>query len=261
MRLLFLGDVFGRPGRNAVAKLAPRLQRDEQVDITVINAENAASGSGVTPEVARELLQHAQLLTSGNHIWSKREILDYLDRRDSRLLRPLNYPPGAPGRGTAVIRHEGKTLGVVNLEGRTFMKALDDPFRAADEAVAALQAEGVRCILVDMHAEATSEKWSMGRHLDGRVSCVVGTHTHVQTADERILPRGTAFLTDAGMCGPFDSIIGVRVEQALPRMLTQRPQKFEPAEHDVWLQGVLVDIDDETGRATAIRRVREHLPE
>lgn len=259
MRVLFLGDVFGKPGRRAVERLVPRLVRDEAVDVTVLNAENAAAGSGVTPEIARELLAHGQLLTSGNHIWSKREIVPYLDRPDARLLRPLNYPPPAPGRGFEVIHHGGFTLGVVNLEGRVFMKDLDDPFRAADAAIAALEAEGVRSILVDMHCEATSEKWAMGRYLDGRVSAVIGTHTHVQTADERILPKGTAFLTDAGMCGPFDSIIGVRVDQALERMLTQRPNRFEPAENDVWLQGAIVDIDDATGRATAIRRVREQL--
>lgn len=261
MRVLFLGDVFGKPGRLAVERLVPGLVRDESVDVTVINAENAAAGSGVTPDIAKELLKNAQLLTSGNHIWSKREILPYLDKPDARLLRPLNYPPPTPGRGWEVIRHGAFTLGVVNLEGRVFMKDLDDPFRAADEAIAALEAEGVRNILVDMHCDATSEKWAMGHYLDGRVSAVIGTHTHVQTADERILPKGTAFLTDAGMCGPFDSIIGVRVDQALTRMLTQRPMRFEPAEKDVWLQGAIVDIDDATGRATAIRRVRKHLPD
>ena len=259
MRLLFLGDVFGKAGLGAVRALVPSLQREEQVDVTVVNAENVAAGSGVTADLANALLQHADLLTSGNHIWSKREIAPYLDAPTSRLLRPMNYPPPAPGRGVAVVRKGAFTLGVVNLEGRTFMKALDDPFRAADEALKQLEADGVRCILVDMHAEATSEKWAMGHHLDGRVSAVIGTHTHVQTADERLLKRGTAFLTDAGMCGPFDSIIGMKVEGALERMRTQRHAKFEPAEGDVWLQGAIVNIDDQTGRAVAIRRVRRRM--
>lgn len=259
MRLLFLGDVFGKPGRTAVDRLVPGLQARERIDVTVINAENAAAGSGVTPDIARELLRHAQLLTSGNHIWAKREINDYLAAPDAKLLRPMNYPPGAPGRGWTVVQHGAFQLGVVNLEGRVFMKTLDDPFRAADEAIAALQARGVKAILVDMHCDATSEKWSMGHYCDGRVSAVIGTHTHVQTADERLLKGGTAFLTDAGMCGPQDSIIGVKKELALERMLTQRPARFDPAEGDVWLHGAIVEIDDETGKARSIRRVREHL--
>jgi len=261
MRLLFLGDVFGKAGLAAVRALVPALQAEEAVDVTVVNAENVAGGSGLTPDQAKELLTVADLLTSGNHIWSKREILPYLDAPGAPLLRPQNYPAPAPGRGVAVVRKGPFALGVVNLEGRTFMKQLDCPFRAADAAVTQLEAEGVRCILVDMHAEATSEKWAMGRHLDGRVSAVVGTHTHVQTADERILAGGTAFLTDAGMCGPFDSVIGMKAEGALERFLTQRHAKYEPAEREVWLQGVLVDVDEATGRATAIRRVRRpHLP-
>jgi metallophosphoesterase (TIGR00282 family) len=259
MRLLFLGDVFGKPGRAAVERLVPDLQAREKIDVTVVNAETAAAGSGVTPEIVKELLKHAQLLTSGNHIWARREVYSLLDAPEPKLLRPMNYPPGSPGRGWTVVQHGPFQLGVVNLEGRIFMKPLDDPFRAADEAVAELGKLGVRCILVDMHCEATSEKWAMGHHLDGRVSAVIGTHTHVQTADERLLKKGTAFLTDAGMCGPFDSVIGMKVEGAMDRMLTQRPARYEPAENDVWLQGAIVDIDETTGRATAIRRVREHL--
>lgn len=260
MRLLFLGDVFGKPGREAVTQLVPDIVREERVDVVVINAENAASGSGLTPDMARELLRHAQLLTGGNHIWARREILDYLDREDARVIRPMNYPQGAAGRGFTIVRHGEHTLGVINLEGRVFMKPLDDPFRAADEAVEALQAQGVRSILVDVHAEATSEKAALAYYLDGRVSAVIGTHTHVQTADERVLPQGTAFLTDAGMCGPQDSIIGVKKELALARMLTQRPGRFEPAESEIWVNGALVDIDARTGRATDIRRVQRRLP-
>jgi len=261
MRVLFLGDVFGKPGRKAVSQLAPVLQEREGVDVVIVNAENAAAGSGVTPEIADALLRHCQLLTSGNHIWSKKEILPYLDAPGSRLLRPLNYPPPAPGQGCAVVRHGEHVLGVVNVEGRVFMKPLDDPFRAADAAVQALQDQGVRCILVDVHADATSEKWAMGHFLDGRVSAVVGTHTHVPTADERLLAKGTAFITDVGMCGPYESIIGVQAGQALERMRTQRHSKFEPADRDVRLNGVIVDIDAGTGRAVGIRRVHERVPD
>jgi metallophosphoesterase (TIGR00282 family) len=260
MRLLFLGDVFGKPGRTAVDQLAPRIIRDERIDLTVINVENMAAGSGVTPDMAKAMLVHGQLLTSGNHIWARKEIFEYLDQPGSKLLRPLNYPPGAPGRGWGIAERGEHRLGVVNLEGRVFMKTLDDPFRAADAAIDELKTAGVTCILVDMHCDATSEKWAMGHYLDGRVSAVIGTHTHVQTADERVLSKGTAFLTDAGMCGPFDSIIGMDTETAMNRMLTQRPFRMEPAEKDVWLQGAIVDIDAATGKATGIRRIREHLP-
>lgn len=263
MKVLFLGDVFGKPGRQAVQRLVPRLIARDGIDLVVANAENAAAGVGVTPELADELLAaEVDLLTSGNHIWSKREIGPYLDAPESRLLRPANYPPGAPGRGRAVIATpDGRRLGVVNLEGRVFMKALDDPFRAAVAEIDALHAEGVKAILVDMHCEATSEKNAMGWFLDGKVSAVLGTHTHVQTADARVLPGGTAFVTDVGMCGPWDSVIGVRKELVLERFATQRHVGFEPARRDVWLQGALVDIDEETGRARGIVRVQEQLEE
>jgi metallophosphoesterase (TIGR00282 family) len=257
MRLLFLGDVFGSAGRVAVEKVAPRLVHDEAIDIAVFNVENATGGSGISPDHTKLLLKHAQLLTSGNHIWAKKEIFPYMDAPGSRLIRPMNYPPGAPGQGWAVAENGPHRLGVINIEGRVFMKNLDDPFRAADEAIAKLREAGVTCIFVDFHCEATSEKWAMGHYLDGRVSAVIGTHTHVQTADARVLKGGTAFLTDAGMCGPFDSIIGMRTEGALQRMLTQRTAKIEPGENDVWVQGAIVDIDSTTGKATAIRRVQE----
>jgi metallophosphoesterase (TIGR00282 family) len=261
LKILFLGDVFGKPGRQAVQRLVPRLIAKEGLDLVVANAENSASGAGVTPESADELLAaEVDLLTSGNHIWSKREIVPYLERRDSLLLRPANYPPGSPGRGRAIVSTpDGRKLGVVNLEGRVFMKALDDPFRVALEEIAALRAEGARIILVDMHCEATSEKNAMGWFLDGKVSAVLGTHTHIQTADARVLPGGTAFVTDVGMCGPWDSVIGVRKELVLERFVTQRPVGFEPAKRDVWLQGAIVDVDDESGRARSIARVQERL--
>ncbi len=255
--------MFGKPGRQAVQRLVPRLIAREKVDLVVANAENSASGIGVTPDSAEELLAaEVDLLTSGNHIWAKREILPYLERPGSRLLRPANYPPGAPGRGHAVISTpDGRKLGVLNLEGRVFMKAIDDPFRAALEGVEALRAEGATAILVDMHCEATSEKNAMGWFLDGKVAAVLGTHTHVQTADARVLAGGTAFQTDVGMCGPWDSIIGVKKELVLERFLSARPVSFEPAKRDVWLQGALVDVDDETGLARGIARVQERMEE
>jgi metallophosphoesterase (TIGR00282 family) len=216
---------------------------------------------GVTPELADELLAaEVDLLTSGNHIWAKREIVPYLERPGSKLLRPANYPPGTPGRGSAVVSTpDGRKLGVLNLEGRVFMKNLDDPFRVAEAELAALREAGARAVLVDVHCEATSEKAALAWYLDGRVSAVLGTHTHVQTADERILPGGTAFLTDVGMCGPCDSIIGMKKDLVLERFLTQRPMPFEAARRDVWLQGAIVDVDEETGKARSIVRVQERL--
>jgi metallophosphoesterase (TIGR00282 family) len=261
VKILFLGDVFGKPGRQAVAARVPKLIVREALDLVVANGENAAAGAGITPDLVEELLAaEVNLLTSGNHIWAKREIVPLLERPEARLLRPANYPPGTPGRGRAIVETpDGRKLGVLNLEGRVFMKNLEDPFRVAEEEVAALRAEGARAILVDVHCEATSEKAALAWYLDGKVSAVIGTHTHVQTADERILPGGTAFLTDAGMCGPHDSIIGMKKELVLERFLTQRPAGFEPARRDVWLQGAIVDVDEETGKARSIVRVQERL--
>jgi metallophosphoesterase (TIGR00282 family) len=263
LKVLFLGDVFGKPGRQAVQRLVPRLIARLGPDLVIANAENASSGVGVTPDAADELLAaEIDLLTAGNHVWTKREIGPYLAAPGCRMIRPANYPAGAPGRGRAVVpTPDGRKLGVVNLEGRVFMKALDDPFPAALAEVAALKAEGCRAILVDFHAEATSEKTAMGHHLDGKVSAVVGTHTHVQTADERLLPGGTAFISDVGMCGPRDSVIGVRKELVLERFLTQRPVAFEPAKKDVWVNAVLIEIDDATGLARSIARIQEKLEE
>jgi len=263
LKILFLGDVFGKPGRQAVQRLVPRLIAREGLDLVIANAENAASGIGVTPDSAEELLAaEVDLLTSGNHIWAKREIVPYLDKPGARLLRPANYPPGSPGKGWAVIETpDGRKLGVLNLEGRVFMKALDDPFRAALEGIEALRAGGAKAILVDMHCEATSEKNAMGWFLDGKVAAVLGTHTHVQTADARVLPGGTAFVTDVGMCGPWESVIGVKKELVLERFLSARPVSFEPAKRDVWLQGAIVEIDDGTGLARRIARVQEKLEE
>lgn len=262
MKFLFLGDVFGTPGRRAVRATLPRLIARHGVDLVIANAENVAGGAGVTAESARELLEaECNLLTSGNHIWTKREAVRFLEAQPDKLLRPINYPAGTPGRGwTVLATPDGRKLGVLNVEGRVFNpRSLDDPFVAAEAAVQEIR-KVTRCIFVDMHCEATSEKNAMGAFLDGKVSAVLGSHTHIQTADERILPGGTAFITDVGMVGPMDSIIGVRKELALQRFRTQRPVSFEPAKNDVWVQGAVVDLDEATGRARAIVRVQEKLP-
>jgi metallophosphoesterase (TIGR00282 family) len=262
LKVLFVGDIVGKPGRAAVRHFLPLLRERHALDLCVGNSENSAGGAGITPDSAEDLLAAGlDLLTGGNHTWAKREIVPYLERDGSRQLRPANYPAGAPGRGHAVVAaRDGRKLGVLNLEGRLFMKSLDCPFRAADRLVEELRRE-TPCILVDMHCEATSEKGAMGHYLDGRVSAVLGTHTHVQTSDERLLGGGTAFQTDVGMCGPWDSVIGVRKEAAIDRFISGRPTPFETARGEAVLQGAIVDIDDRTGRALSIERIRERLAE
>ncbi|MBN3037862.1 MAG: TIGR00282 family metallophosphoesterase [Candidatus Omnitrophica bacterium] len=259
MKIIFLGDIVGRPGRDAIRILLPVLKKKHGIDVAIANAENAAGGSGITPQIAEELFGYGlNILTSGDHIWKKREVLDILDT-EVRVLRPANYPKGSPGRGHAVIELDNhKKIGVINLEGRVFMSSLDCPFKVAQEAVAELEKE-TPVILVDMHAEATSEKIALGWFLDGSVSAVLGTHTHVQTADERILPGGTAYITDLGMTGPYDSVIGRKVEQILARFLTQMPVRFEMASENVQLHGVILDIDEKTGKAKSIERLQKKL--
>jgi 2',3'-cyclic-nucleotide 2'-phosphodiesterase len=260
MNLLFIGDVFGRPGRKAVQTLVPRLRREMQVDFCIANAENAAAGSGITQETADELFSAGvDVLTGGNHTWDKREGLSVIEN-ELRCLRPANYPDGVPGRGVGVYPCGGEKIAVVNLLGRVFLQNVDCPFAAADRILESL-ASVTSLILVDMHAEATSEKIALGWYLDGRASVVVGTHTHVQTADERILPRGTAYMTDAGMTGPHDSIIGVRTELALEKLRTHLPVRFQPAEGDVKLHALWVRIDPATGRALQVRRIQRGLDE
>ena len=261
MKVLFLGDIFGSAGRRAVKHFVPRLRKEQGIDLCVGNSENSAGGAGVTIDGAEELLASGlDLLTGGNHVWDKREINSYLDRPNGKQLRPANYPEGAPGRGHTIIEDaRGRKLGVLNLEGRVFMKALDCPFRAADRLVAELKKE-TPVILVDMHCEATSEKNAMGQYLDGRVSAVLGTHTHIQTSDNRVLRGGTAYATDVGMCGPWDSVIGMKKEHMIARFLTARHAPFEPAQDEVYLQGALLELDDETGQAKSIVRIQERLP-
>ncbi|HPW17151.1 MAG TPA: TIGR00282 family metallophosphoesterase [Candidatus Aminicenantes bacterium] len=251
--VLFLGDIVGRPGRRAMDKFLPALVQKYRPALVVANGENAAGGSGMTEEIGKDLFMHVDVLTSGNHIWDKKEALAYLER-EPRLLRPANYPAVNPGRSSYVFRTaDGVKAAVLNLQGRVFMEPIDCPFKRADEEVAALRAE-TPVIVVDFHAEATSEKQALGWHLDGRVSAVVGTHTHVPTADERVLPKGTAYITDAGMAGGRDAVIGIAREPALQRFLTSRPQRFEPSRDGLFLSGVFIRIDPGTGRALSITR-------
>jgi len=262
MKILFIGDVVGSPGRRAIKALLPKLQKEYGLDFTVVNAENAAGGSGITSQVAEELFAcGVDVLTSGDHIWKKKEIFELLSA-ETRILRPANYPSGSPGSGYAAYktRLAKHTVGVVNVNGRVFMPALDCPFKAVSAAVENLIKE-TRIILVDVHAEATSEKIAMGWYLDGKVSAVIGTHTHVQTADERILPQGTAYLSDAGMTGPCDSVIGRDTASVIERFLTCIPVKFDVAEENIQLQGAVVDVDESTGRARSIVRVQRKLNE
>ncbi|MBN1829476.1 MAG: TIGR00282 family metallophosphoesterase [Deltaproteobacteria bacterium] len=259
MKILFIGDIVGKPGRRAVKTKLPSLVTGCDIDLVVANCENAAGGYGVTKEIATELLNSGiDVLTSGNHIWDKKEVRDFIDDCD-RLLRPLNYPPGTPGRGSVVARTCGdRPAAVLNIEGRVFMRSLDCPFRAASQEISDLK-KASKIIIVDVHAEATSEKEALGWYLDGTVSAVVGTHTHVQTADERVLPGGTAYITDVGMTGARDSILGMRKEGVLERFLTCAPNRFEVANHDVWLQGVVVDVDEESGLSRSIERISLHI--
>jgi len=259
MRILFIGDIVGEPGRRALKELLPVVVKKQKIDFVTVNAENVAGGSGITPAMADEIFSYGiDVITSGDHIWKRKEILDYI-QTEKRLLRPANYPPGAPGFGSTVVESgSGTKVGVINLIGRVFMQPLECPFRAAKQEVDKLK-DKARVIIVDMHAEATSEKIALGYFLDGIVSAVVGTHTHVQTADEKVLPGGTAFISDAGMTGPFDGVIGRKKEQILARFLTQMPTKFEMAEGDIQLHGVIIDIDEKTGRANSIRRIQEKL--
>jgi len=256
MKILFIGDVVGKPGRRAVATLVPRLREEYRIDFVIANGENSAHGAGLTASTVDALLSSGvEVITSGDHIWDQKEAVEVVER-EPRLLRPLNYPPPAPGRGSIVIHDAGRpTVGVINLIGRVFMPNTDCPFRAAEAEVARLRQQ-TNIIIVDLHAEATSEKIAMGRFLDGKVSAVIGTHTHVATADEQILPNGTAYISDAGMCGPHDSVLGRDVAAVVRRFLTQMPQKLEVAEHGVALCGVIVDVDENTGRSRAIERIR-----
>ena len=259
MRVLLVGDIVGSPGREAVKKIVPKLRRERSIDFVIANAENIAGGSGLTPETVDELLQNKiDVITSGDHVWKKKEIYERISE-DKRILRPANYPETCPGSGMTVIpAGSGEKAAVINLLGRVFMGPIDCPFTATEREIGRIN-RITKIILVDMHAEATSEKIAMGRFLDGRVSVVFGTHTHVQTADEKIFPNGTGYITDLGMTGPQDSIIGRRHDAVVEHFLTLMPKKFEIADKDVELQGAIANIDDESGKCLSIERVREKL--
>jgi metallophosphoesterase (TIGR00282 family) len=255
VRVLFIGDIVGKAGRTTLAALLPQLIGAREVDFVIANAENAAGVAGLTPSVADELLDlGVDLLTSGNHIWRKKEIEPYLET-SRRVLRPANYPPGVPGRGHGIMTTpSGIPVGVINLQGRVFMSPLDCPFRVADELIEQLSKTTAN-IIVDFHAEATSEKQALSWYLNGRVSAVIGTHTHVQTADEQIRPSGTAYITDVGMVGATDSVIGIKKEEAIAQIITQTPKRFTAAKNKRQLQAVLFDVSPETGRTEAIERI------
>jgi metallophosphoesterase (TIGR00282 family) len=259
MRVLFIGDIVGSPGRQAVKELLPVLEKEFNLDFVIANAENAAGGSGITGRIAEELFAAGiDVLTTGDHIWKKREVFEFINQEE-RLLRPVNFPAGAPGQGAGVFKAKNSAkVGVVNVNGRVFMEALDCPFKTAYQAQEKIAKE-TKVIIVDIHAEATSEKVALGWFLDGKVSGVLGTHTHIQTADERILPQGTAYITDVGMAGPYDSVIGRRREDVLQRFLTAVPVRFEVAGENVQLHGVVLDIDENTGRANSIVRIQRKI--
>ena len=260
MKILFIGDVVGEPGREAVKKLLPALREEYSADLVVANGENAAAGAGLTPRIADELFKSGcDVLTSGDHIWDRGEIREYIEK-SSILLRPANFPDGAPGKGFCVVESSsGEKVGIINLLGRVFMRYnVNCPFREVKKIIENIKREA-RVILVDMHAEATSEKIALSWFIDGQVSAMVGTHTHVATADEAILPGGTAYITDLGMTGPHDSVIGQNKDRIVEHFLTSMPSKFEVATKDVRLNGVVIDIDEATGKAKAITRVQRKL--
>jgi len=254
--LLFIGDIVGRPGRDLLRHGLSALASHHNVDLIIVNVENAASGHGITPDIANDLFEYGvHVMTGGNHTWDKKDIFPYIAKQP-RMIRPANYPDGAPGLGRYVARAEnGVKVGVINAMGRVFMTPLDDPFRVVLEEINLVRADGAQLVFVDFHAEATSEKVAMGWHLDGKVTAVVGTHTHVQTADERVLPKGTAYITDVGMTGPHDSVIGVDRTAIVHRFLSAMPQRFETASENPRLNGVVVQADETTGFATSITRI------
>ena len=259
VNILFIGDIVGEPGRKAVKQLLPGLRKRFAVDAVVANGENSAGGSGITPRTAEEIFSAGvDVMTSGDHLWDQKEVVELLER-EPRFLRPANYPPGTVGQGGGVFKIPGRgTLGVINIQGRVFMPDLDNPFSVAPAEVERLRQQ-TSVIIVDMHAEATSEKIALARMLDGRASAVIGTHTHVQTADEQVFPGGTAFLCDAGFTGPHESVLGREIEPVIARFVTHTPQRFGVAKARVYLQGAVIDVDEITGRARRIQRVSEPL--
>ena len=260
MKILFIGDIVGEPGRRAVNAILPRLRRAEETDVVIANGENSAGGSGITPHIAEELFASGvDIITCGDHLWDQKEVIGLL-QNESRFLRPLNYPQGTPGQGSVIYQANNRPpIAVINLQGVTFMANLDNPFVRVRAEVDRLR-QKTSVIFIDFHAEATSEKAALARMLDGQVSAIIGTHTHVQTADEQIFPGGTAFLSDAGFTGPHESVIGREIEPVVKRFLTLQPQRFAVATGNIKMQGAMVEIDAQSGRATHIKRVSEAVP-
>jgi len=260
LKILFIGDIFGRPGRTIVKDRLPEIRKQHSIDLVIANCENAAAGFGITPPLAEELFDLGiDVMTTGNHVWDKREIIEYFQMADGnphsparRLLRPANFSQGLPGWGVYEGQKNGVAYAVVNLQGRVFMGSSDDPFRYVDKLLEQIKA---KIVFVDFHAEASSEKVAFGWYLDGRATAVVGTHTHIPTADETVLPKGTAYITDVGMTGPYDSVIGVKKELVIEKFLNGMPSRFEAANGDVRLCAVVVDCDNQTGRATSVERL------
>ncbi|MDI6732430.1 MAG: TIGR00282 family metallophosphoesterase [Planctomycetota bacterium] len=261
VNILVIGDIVGRPGRLSIKEILPHLIKKEQIHFCVANGENAAGGSGITPQIATELFSYGiNVITSGDHIWKKKEIIDYINKTPT-LLRPANYPPESAGNGYGVFiinSNPDVKICVINLQGRVFMPPSDCPFHTIDNIISSMPSD-TKIILVDMHTEATSEKVAMGWHLNGKVSCVFGTHTHIQTADESILSNGTAYITDVGMCGPYDSIIGRRTDRVLSAFITGMPATFDVAKSDIRVSGIILTIDSETGKTIRIKRISERL--
>lgn len=256
VKILFIGDIIGEPGRKILARTLGGLIKSEGIELVVANGENAAGGFGITPKIAKELFdQGIDVITSGNHVFDKKEIIDYI-KKENRLLRPANYPEGVVGTGSIIVETKSyDKVGIIHLMGRIFMLPIDCPFRTAKLEIARMKKE-TRCIVIDFHAEATSEKMALGWYLDGEVSAVIGTHTHVQTADEVVLPKGTAYITDVGMTGPINSVIGIRKEEAIDKFLTQTPRRFEIAGGPSLLSGIIIEIDPLEGLAKSIRRIQ-----
>lgn len=256
LNILFIGDIYGNPGRKAVKEFVPKLKKEHQIDFCIANGENSAAGSGITYSIAQELYKAGiDCITMGNHTWSKKEILNFIDSEDN-IVRPANYPANVPGRGYTIIKSNGKELAVLNLMGRVYMDSIECPFLTADRVIKEIK-EKTKVVFVDMHAEATSEKIALAWYLDGRVCCVAGTHTHVQTADERILPFGTSLISDVGMTGPYDGIIGVERDLIIERFITRMPQKFEVAKGKIQFSAIYLEVDDKTGQCLKIERISE----
>ncbi|MBU7005247.1 TIGR00282 family metallophosphoesterase [Phosphitispora fastidiosa] len=254
MRILMIGDIFGRPGRKAVRENLSSIKQELKLDMIIANGENASGGNGITPATANELFDYGiDVLTMGNHVWDKKEILGHI-QKEPRIIRPANYPPGTPGRGYGIFNINGVNVGVINLSGLVYLLNLDCPFRTVEQILNEIN-DLTNIIIVDFHAEATSEKIALGWYLDGKVTAVAGTHTHVQTADERILPGGTAYITDLGMTGPLNSIIGVKIDIALKKFITQMPVRFESADGPFQFNAVVIEVDEDTGSAVSINRV------